>query len=160
MASRGSSAKPTLAKRKSDHSTAEPPSAKRSRKKDALSVFNESVAKDSEDLRLVQKSQIEMQRERLAHTERLQEMKIKAEERQRELDRQERASQMQAQNQLMLNLLSRFIPPNPSHHSTPTSPFTFTPQGESSFPNPNGAFDLFSFPPDSQPGGSSNGGTL
>jgi hypothetical protein len=159
MASRGSLAKPTLAKRKLDHSATEPPSAKCSRKKDALSVFNESVAKDSEDLRLVQKSQIEMQRERLAHTERLQEMKIKAEERQRELDRQERASQMQAQNQLMLTLLSRFIPPNPSHHSTPTSPFTFTPQDESSFPDP-GAFNLFSFPPGSQPGGSSNGGTL
>jgi hypothetical protein len=149
--SRVSSTKSTPLKRKldPDHSAVQQPSAKRSRhKKDALSLFNESIAKDSDDLRSVQKSQIEMQRERLTHAERLQEMKIKAEERQRELDRQERTSQMRVQNQLVLNLLSRFMPPNPPHHGAST----FNPQSEGSFPDPNDSFGLFPFSPGSLPG--------
>jgi hypothetical protein len=152
--SRVSSTKSTPLKCKldPDHSAVQQPSAKRSRhKKDALSLFNESIAKDSDDLHSVQKSQIEMQREHLAHAKRLQEMKIKAEERQQELDRQERTSQMQVQNQLVLNLLSRFMPPNPSHHGASSS-FTFTPQSEGSFPDPNDSFGLFPFSLGSLPG--------
>ena len=152
--SRVSSTKSTPLKCKLDldHSAVQQPSAKHSHhKKDALSLFNESIAKDSDDLHSVQNSQIEMQWEHLAHAEHLQEMKIKAEEQQWELDRQEHTSQMQVQNQLVLNLLYCFMPPNSSHHDASSS-FTCTPQSEGSFPDLNDLFGLFPSFPGSLPG--------